>query len=157
MGVDTVDRHIMERPPRRTNEPVVTKERAMLMFSQGAFIALCSLAAFSFVRFIEKGGIERARTASFIVLSCKQLFHSFNCRSMTESIFRLGIFNNQKLVLAVIISFLLQMAVVYLPVVQKIFKTEPLNAPDWLLIMAISSFPLWAMEILKLVNRPRRD
>ena len=59
LGVDTVDRHIMDRPPRKTNEPVVTKQRAILMLSQGSFIAFCSLAAFCFVQFFEKEGIER--------------------------------------------------------------------------------------------------
>lgn len=74
---------------------------------------------------------------------------------MTESIFRLGVFSNSKLVLAAVFSFLLQMAVVYLPFAQKIFKTEPLGVSDWLLVLAISSFPLWAMEIWKFFNRLR--
>ena len=123
------------------------------MLAQGAFIAFCSLLAFTLVLFIEKEGIGRARTAAFIVLSCAQLFHSFNCRSMTDSIFKVGIFSNKKLVLATFISFLLQVAAVYLPFAQKIFKTEMLGAFDWFLVLTISSFPLWAMEAVKLVNR----
>ena len=123
------------------------------MLCQGTFIAVCSLLAFIFVLFIEKEGLVRARTAAFIVLSCSQLFHSFNCRSMTESLLKLGIFTNKKLVLAAGISFLLQMAAVYLPFAQKIFKTEPLGVPDWFFIIAVSSFPLWAMESVKLLNK----
>jgi Ca2+-transporting ATPase len=81
LGVEPVDRDVMNRPPRPTNEPVVTKQRAFLMLAQGAFIAVCSLTAFMFVYSVEKEGISRARTAAFIVLSCSQLFHSFNCRN----------------------------------------------------------------------------
>ncbi len=153
LGVDPVDPNIMKRPPRKTDEGVVTKQRAFSMLGQGAFIALCSLFAFSFVLFIEKEGIERARTAAFIVLACSQLFHSFNCRSMTESLFKTGVFTNKKLILATGVSFLLQMAAVYLPFAQKIFKTEPLGALDWFLVITISSFPLWAMEAVKMLNK----
>ncbi|MFA6141852.1 MAG: calcium-transporting P-type ATPase, PMR1-type [Candidatus Omnitrophota bacterium] len=152
LGVDPVDPRIMKRPPRKSTEAVVTKDRVILMLMQGSFIAFCSLLAFVFVLFIEKEGIVRARTAAFIVLACSQLFHSFNCRSMTESLFKLGVFTNKKLVLATFISFLLQMAVVYIPFLQTVFKTEPLGLFDWVFVLGISSLPLWAMEAWKLVK-----
>jgi len=153
LGVDPVDPNIMRQPPRPTNEGVITKGRAFLMLFQGAFIALCSLLAFSFVLFVEKEGIGRARTAAFIVLACSQLFHAFNCRSMTESLFKIGILTNKKLILATVVSFLVQMLAVYVPLLQKVFKTEPLGGFDWLLVIAISSLPLWAMEIVKKLNQ----
>ncbi|MDD5634573.1 MAG: cation-translocating P-type ATPase, partial [Candidatus Omnitrophica bacterium] len=152
LGVDPVDPRIMERPPRKPKEAVITKERAVIMLAQGFFIAFCSLLAFVLVLFVEKEGLARARTAAFIVLSCSQLFHSFNCRSLTGSLFKIGIFTNKKLILAVLISFFLQMAVVYIPFLQTVFKTEPLGLFDWVLIFGISSLPLWAVEIWKAVN-----
>jgi Ca2+-transporting ATPase len=155
LGVDPVDPKIMERPARKTNEPVVTKQRAFLMLAQGSFIAACSLLAFSFVLFIEKEGLGRARTAAFIVLACSQLFHSYNCRNITESLFKIGVFTNKKLILATSVSFLLQMVVVYVPFLQRIFKTEPLGIFDWLLVVIISSFPLWAMEMMKIINKKK--
>ena len=155
LGVDPVDPGIMQRQPRKPDEKVVTKQRALLMLAQGSFIALCSLLAFCFVLFVEKEGITRARTAAFIVLSCAQLFHSFNCRSMTESLFKIGIFTNKKLILANLVSFLLQMAVVYVVFLQKIFKTLPLSLLDWVLVIVISSFPLWAMEAVKAANKKK--
>jgi Ca2+-transporting ATPase len=123
------------------------------MLAQGAFIAACSLFAFALVLFVEKEGLSRARTAAFIVLACSQLFHAFNCRSMTESLFKIGVFTNGKLLLATGVSFLLQMAVVYVPFLQRVFKTEPLGLFDWLLVLLISSCPLWAMEISKAVRK----
>jgi len=152
LGVEPVDPNVMKRPPRPPNEPVVTRRRAFLMLAQGSFIAMCSLLAFTLVLFIEKEGISRARTAAFIVLSCSQLFHSFNCRSFTESLFKIGVFTNKKLILATGISFLLQMVVIYVPFLQGVFKTEALGAFDWFLVIIISSFPLWAMEVFKKVR-----
>ncbi|MCX6353664.1 MAG: calcium-transporting P-type ATPase, PMR1-type [Candidatus Aureabacteria bacterium] len=157
LGVDPVDPKIMDRPPRTPEESVVTKQRAYLMLVQGAFIALCSLAAFYFVLYVEREGLERARTAAFIVLAVSQLFHSFNCRSMTESLFRIGVFSNGKLVAATAVSFMLQMVVVYVPFLRDIFKTAYLGSFDWLLVIAISSFPLWAMELAKVIIRKRED
>ncbi|MFA5362265.1 MAG: calcium-translocating P-type ATPase, SERCA-type [Candidatus Omnitrophota bacterium] len=153
LGVDPVDPHIMERHPRKPNERVIPKQQAFIMVFQGSFIAFCSLLAFYLVQNVEHEGLNRARTAAFIVLACSQLFHSFNCRNMRESIFKIGFFTNKKLIIAVLISFLLQMAVVYIPFLQRIFKTEPLGFLDWVLAVLISSLPLWAMEVLKLCRK----
>ncbi|MBF0215917.1 MAG: calcium-translocating P-type ATPase, SERCA-type [Candidatus Omnitrophica bacterium] len=155
LGVDPVDPNIMKRRPRNPEEKVITRESAMVILYQGAFIAFCSLLAFVMVLYVEKEGLGRARTAAFIVLACSQLFHSFNCRSMTESLFKLGIFTNKNLLIATSVSFLLQMAVVYLPFCQTVFKTEPLGVLDWIMVLLISSFPLWAMEAVKAVGRRR--
>ncbi|MDD5044426.1 MAG: calcium-translocating P-type ATPase, SERCA-type [Candidatus Omnitrophica bacterium] len=153
LGVDPTDPNIMHRPPRKPDEKVVPKSQAFIMLAQGSFIAFCSLLAFTFVLFFEKEGVLRARTAAFVVLSCSQLFHSFNCRSTTESLFKIGVFSNKKLILANLVSFLLQMVAVYLPFLQRIFKTEPLGLFDWVLVIGISSFPLWAMEAVKAINK----
>jgi Ca2+-transporting ATPase len=143
----------MKRPPRPSSQSVITKQTALLVLAQGGFIALCSLAAFAFVLFVEDEGLSRARTAAFVVLACSQLFHALNCRSQTESLFKIGILTNIKLVLAAAISFLLQMMVVYVPFFQVIFKTEPLRVIDWIMVVVISSLPLWAMEIVKAINK----
>jgi len=155
LGVDPVDQNIMSRPPRPAHEAIISKSRGWIIIFQGSFIAACSLLAFSFVLFIEKESLSCARTAAFIVLACSQLFHSFNCRHMSESLFKIGFFTNRKLILAAGISFLLQMAAVYVPSLQSIFKTRPLGLFDWVLVLAVSSFPLWAMEIVKKVRKFR--
>ena len=89
LGVDPVDPKIMERPPRKPDEPVITGARAWLIGLQGILITVCSLGAFLFVLLYEQEGIGRARTAALATLACSQLFHAFNCRSMKESLFKL--------------------------------------------------------------------
>ncbi len=153
LGVDPTDKKIMKRPPRDKNASVLDLKSGTIMFTQGVFIAFCSLLAFVLVYFVEKEGIERARTASFIVLACSQLFHSFNCRSNHDSIFTLGFMTNKNLVYATLLSFVLQMAVVYIPFLQSVFNTQALGWLDWVMVLIISSFPLWAMEIIKLIRR----
>ncbi|MGB9862188.1 MAG: calcium-transporting P-type ATPase, PMR1-type [Candidatus Saccharicenans sp.] len=156
LGFDPPDRDIMRRPPRRPDEPIIEKKRAVLMSLQGLFIALCALAAYFYVLNVEKEGLVRARTAAFIVLSVAQLFHALNSRSQMKSIFELGFFSNPKLLGAITLSLLLQLSVVYLPFLQKIFKTQNLTVFDWLLVFALSSLSLWMMEIIKLLNKKFR-
>jgi len=88
-----------------------------------------------------------------MVLACSQLFHAFNCRSNTESIFKLGFFSNPKLILAVGVSLVLQIIITELPFSHAVFKTTDLGWQDWGLIILLSSFPLWAMEVVKLIRR----
>jgi Ca2+-transporting ATPase len=156
LGVDPINPDVMTRPPRKSTEAVITKKRVIYIVAQGFFIAFCSLLAFVFVLYVEKESLARARTAAFAVLVVSQTFHSFNCRSMTESIFKLGIFTNKKLVLAGFISFLIMMIAVFVPSLQTVFKTVPLGVYDLLLVLLISSFPLWAVEIWKVVLKKRK-
>jgi Ca2+-transporting ATPase len=153
LGVDPVDPKIMDRPPRKPHEPVITRARAWLMMFQGAFIALCSLSAFVYVLSFEKEGIGRARTVALAVLTCSQLFHSFSCRNQKESLFKLGVFGNPGLLLANAASFLLQLSIIYVPFLQPVFKTQALGLGDLAVIVLFSSLPFWAMEIVKAVNK----
>jgi len=155
LGMDPVDADIMRRPPRDPAEPVVDRRRGLVMVLQGSFIAACSLGAFAWVRFVEGEPLANARTAAFIVLSCAQLFHAFNCRHATRSLFQLGLFTNCKLVLAVVISAALQLVAVSVPFLEVIFKTVTLGPQDWLLVIAVSSLPLWLMELVKIFLRRR--
>jgi Ca2+-transporting ATPase len=72
---------------------------------------------------------------------------------MHQSLFKIGFFSNLNLIYANGISFFLQMIVVYVPWLQVIFKTEPLGLFDWLLVILISSLPLWGMELIKIADR----
>ena len=155
LGVDPPDPGLMRRSPRLPNEPVVGRSGVGALLAEGAFIALCTLAVFCLVLYGWRGTLGQARTAAFMVLACSQLVHAFNCRSRTLSLFTLGVFTNSKLIAAVAVSFGLQLAVVTLPWVRIVFKTEPLSMPEWLAVAALSTFPLWALEAVKWVGRRR--
>jgi len=153
LGIDPADPKIMDRPPRKPDEPVITKARAWLIMAQGTFIAFCSLSAFIYVLSFEKEGLGRARTVALATLTCCELFHAFSCRSMKTSLFRLGIFSNPQLIIANGLSFLLQLAIIYVPFLQPVFKTQALGVTDLGVILVFSSLPFWAMEAVKAVNK----
>jgi Ca2+-transporting ATPase len=153
LGMDPVEKDIMKRPPRRTDERVVGRKQSRLLLLQGLFIGLCALLAFAFVLFIEKEDIGRARTAALFALTCGQLFHAVNSRSLDKSLFTLGVFTNGKLLLACGASLGLQIAIMYIPMTQRIFKVVALSPLDLIAVLVASSLPFWAMEIAKAVNR----
>ena len=161
LGVDPVDPKIMNRFPRPPDEPVLTKFGGTILIAQGVFIAFCTLLAFSLSLYFmpdqlnNPGGPLHAMTMAFIVLSVSQKFHSFNCRSNTESIFKLGLFSNKMLLYGNLISFSIQMAAIYVPFLQTIFKTVALSPLELAIAIVISSFPLWAMEITKAIIRAK--
>jgi Ca2+-transporting ATPase len=153
LGVDPVDPKVMSRPPRKPDEPVITRARAWLIMAQGVFIAFCTLSAFVYVLSVEKESLGRARTVALAVLTCSELFHSFSCRNQRESFFKVGVLSNPGLFLANGLSFLLQLAIIYVPFLQPIFKTQSLSLTDLGVIMVFATLPFWAMEGAKAVNK----
>ncbi len=155
LGMDPVDPKIMSRPPRAADEAVVTSGGARLILAQGLFIALCALAAFAFVLFVEGEDLIRARTAALFALTAAQLFHAFNCRNQRVSLFKLGFLSNGKLIAACGLSLLIQIVIMYVPFARTVFKVAALGPLDLIVVVAVSSFPLWAMEMAKLIHRRR--
>ncbi len=152
LGVEKIDSNLMDRAPRPPAEPVVTKRGGLLMVAQGLLMAICALITFWIVLDGNEDNLPRARTFAFVTLACSQLFHSFNCRNLSESLFKIGPLGNLPLVAATSTSFLIQVAVVHVPLLSGWFKTEALSLSDWGIILAIASIPLWAVEIGKLIR-----
>jgi P-type Ca2+ transporter type 2C len=158
LGVERIDPGLMTRPPRPTDESVVTRNGGLVMLAQAVLMAACALGAYIFARH-HYGDLDpeimlrRSRTVAFVVLACSQLFHSFNCRNLRESLFKIGPFGNMKLVAAVSISFGVQVAVVHIPLMQGWFRTEALTATEWVWVLLVSSIPLWGVELGKAVMK----
>jgi P-type Ca2+ transporter type 2C len=74
-------------------------------------------------------------------------------RSEKESLFSIGIFSNRPMAAAVIVTFLLQMATIYVPAFNSIFKTDPLSMNELLICIASSSIVFIAVEIEKWLAR----
>lgn len=89
---------------------------------------------------------------AFTTLVLAQLFNVFNARSDEVSAFR-SLLTNKWVWLAILLSLLLQGAVVYLPPLETAFSTTPLGITDWLLCLAAASAVFWGRELTKLIER----
>jgi Ca2+-transporting ATPase len=89
---------------------------------------------------------------AFTTLVLAQLFNVFNARSDETSAFH-SLLTNTWVWLAILLSLLLQVAVVYLPLLESAFRTVPLRITDWLLCLGVASMVLWGRELMKLAMR----
>jgi Ca2+-transporting ATPase len=89
----------------------------------------------------------------FTVLTLSQLGHVLAIRSERESLFTQGLFSNRMLIGALGLTFLLQMAVLYVPWLNPIFKTTPLSAGELAACLALSSVVFLGVEIEKALVR----
>lgn len=95
------------------------------------------------------------QTMVFTVLCLTQLGHVLAIRAEKQSLFTIGLFSNKYLLGAVTLTFLLQMATIYVPFLNPIFKTVPLSPGELLFCIALSSLVFVAVEIEKAIKRRR--
>lgn len=156
LGVDGEADNVMERPPRSLSDRVIDSRMWSSAILVGTVMATVTLLT---VDLYLPGGwlagdrdLDNARTAGFTVLVLAQLFHSFVARSVNRSVFR-GLFSNRWLWAAVLLSLLLQVAVVHIGFLGEAFGTTPLALDQWAVCVAMASGILWVTELEKLVAR----
>lgn len=156
LGVDPADEGLMEQPPRPIGEGVLTAR----MWRGIAFVGIVMAAGTLFVLdgslpggFVNgSGDLRYAQTMAFTTLMLFQIFNVFNARSDEQSAF-VRLFTNRWLWTAVGLSVGLQVAVVYVPGLQRAFGTVGLTGNDWLHCLMVASSVLWLREISKLIGR----
>jgi len=117
-------------------------------------LALTAAVLASYIWALNKysGDLLIARTFAFATLISAELIRAYSCRSERYSLIKLGIFSNKILVWASMISFLLMLAVIYIPFLQPIFETYALSGNDWLAVASLCAIPLLAGEIYKPIS-----
>jgi len=154
LGVEPTDPGVMDRAPRDPNKSPITRNMAYRIAIMGIVMAVGTLLAF-WIEYTETGSVTSARTVAFCTLVLFQLFYVFSARSEGRTILDLGLGSNMKLVYAVIASLCLQMVVVYLPIFNEVFRTEPIGLSEWAIIIPIALSALILNEIWKLIKRRR--
>ena len=154
LGVDNADKDIMLRSPRHPKESIFSQGLSKKIAARGFQIGLGTLIVFTIGIWLGDGQLEIARTMAFSTLVFSQLFHVFDCKSERHTLFEVGIFSNMLLVAAVAISVTMQLSVIYLPFLQPIFKTVPLNAFHWMIILLTAGWRTFAVAILYYCWRP---
>jgi Ca2+-transporting ATPase len=158
LGVDPADAGVMTKPPRPRSEGVITRGMWSGIFYVGVIMAAGTLLVLDASLpggLIEGAGSMRyAQTMAFTTLVLFSLFTVFNARSDERSAF-VGLFSNEWLWGAVLLSLLLQAAVIYIPFMQQAFSTVSLSAVDWLRCAVVGSSVLWLRELSKVFTRTR--
>lgn len=150
LAAEPEEKGIMKRPPRHPNESIFAHGMAASIIWVGFLIGGISL--FGQAAAIHMQSVKW-QTIVFTVLCLSQLSQVLAIRSEKESLFKIGLFSNKPLLGAVLLTFFLQMAVIYVPPLQSVFKTIPLTPAELLACIGLSSVVFFAIEINKWLVR----
>lgn len=150
LGSEQSEPDIMNRPPRKSDESLFSGGIGVHIVWVGILMAAITLGT-------EAWSVEQDlphwQTMVFTVLAFTQLVHVVAIRSERQSLFKIGLFSNKPLLLALIITIALQLSVIYIPFANEIFKTQPLTLAEMGICIGASMVVLIAVEIEKLVRR----
>jgi Ca2+-transporting ATPase len=170
LGVEPVAKDIMKKKPISPEKGMFADGLAFQIVCEGIMIGSLALLAFIIgFHFYDTPALVKSlegqtnstlpstyipwtgRTMAFAVLSLSQLFHSFNMRS-SYSLSEIGIFSNRKLVYSFIICAFLQIIVITIPMLAKVFQVVPLTLRQWAITLFLAFVPILAVEIQKKWN-----
>lgn len=150
---EPADKKIMYRKPRNPAENIFAHGLGFQVIRTGLLLAAVTLA-------VEKLGLlineAHTQTVVFTVLCWGQLMHVITVHSGRTSCFLLHLLSNKPLILALIITFILQLGLIYIPVCNTVFHTQSLTVTELGLCFCAASFVLIAAEIEKVIKINRK-
>ena len=158
LGVEGKHANVMDRPPRPVDESLPNLIDLMLIFYLGAVMVAGSLIVYELAL---DTGEEYARTMCFSVFIVFQLFNVMNCRSNENSVFKLGLFSNRAIYLAIAFSTILLLIAVQgaewtIPFttfqIGELLSTTPLEQSDWFIVFFVASTVFMIEEFRKLLR-----
>jgi P-type Ca2+ transporter type 2C len=155
LAFEPAEKDVLKRKPRDSREGIMSRlmyERSLLV---GVLISIGVLFNFSFA-LREEVSLERARTIAVTTMVLFQFFQAWNSRSELQSVFRINPLSNPFLFYSMVVAFLAQLAVIYVPALQWVFRTESLNGSEWGRIILVALIVVVAVEIDKAIRRQRK-
>ncbi len=157
LGIDPPDPAQMREKPRPLSEGLLGAREYLGIAFVGVIMAAAAIA----VLYLGAGDDDpehlQARAMAFSILAVSPLFHAFNCRSSTASIFEVGVTTNRALLLAVAASAIIHFSAVVVPFLQPVFKTYPMSLEEWLVTIGLSASIIPIVEIAKAIGRAKRS
>jgi Ca2+-transporting ATPase len=150
LGIEPAEKNVMKRPPYPPNENVFARGMARDILWVGILMGLVSLGVGYYYWSI---GNPNWQTIVFTTLTLSQMGNALALRSERESLFKIGLFSNKSMLGAVLLTLALQLAVIYVPFLQSVFKTNPLTTSELVISLVLSTIVFWGVEISKWLSR----
>lgn len=145
---------LMKRPPRPSQSPLLPKNLYLKLITQGLTILAGTFGAY-FYALSQDMDVAHARTIAFSILIISQMFLVLINRSDETPVWRLPLTTNKFLMAIMVLTALMLSLIVYVPLLQKIFKTASLTMNNWLMVIVIAlASTLW-YEGIKLLTRKK--
>ncbi|MEW6650743.1 MAG: cation transporting ATPase C-terminal domain-containing protein, partial [Chloroflexota bacterium] len=152
LAMEAKEDDIMLRPPREPETPILTKILILRILVVGLLILAGAYGLFSWWY---SGGatLAEARTIAVNVVVFVEVFYLFNCRSLTQSMFRIGVFSNRWVVAGVAAMVLFQLLFTYAPFMNGLMESAPIGLEAWAHIFAVSLIGYLIIEFEKWLRR----
>lgn len=155
LGVEPVDHEVMNKPPRKRNENILTQQVIKRVLQSAAMIIIGTM--YIFIKEMQDGQVTaRDTTMTFTCFVLYDMFNALSCRHYTRSVFELG-FTNNMFNLSVLGSLFGQMCAIYIPFFQSIFQTEALSLTDLFHLAFLTGTVFIGDEIRKYLLRRRNQ
>ena len=151
LAVEDSERGIMKRSPFHPTESIFSRGMGQQILWIGFLMGLISL-GIGYVYWLRDPN-GPWQTMVFTTLTLAQMGNALAIRSNTDSIFKIGFFSNRLMVVAVTITFILQLALIYVPFLQGFFETEALSFVDLMIALLTSLVVFVAVEISKQLRK----
>lgn len=151
LGVEPPEGDIMKRPPRAPNESIFARGVWQQIIWVGFFMSIGTLIMFSAE--IAMNGEVYARTMAFYTITAFQLFQVMAIRRERELAFKTKITSNKSLLWAIIISFVLQIVIIYVEPFNTVFKNIPISGANLALCTVVASTVFLAVELEKYIRK----
>jgi Ca2+-transporting ATPase len=146
------EKDIIKRKPRPPKEGIMSR----VMFERSVLVGLLISVGiiYNFTNALDDGdSLERARTVAVTTMVFFQFFQAWNSRSEHRSVFRINPLSNPFLFYSMVAALLAQIAVIYVPALQWVFRTEPLTGAEWVRIVLVALTVVVAVEVDKAIRR----
>jgi Ca2+-transporting ATPase len=153
LASEKAEPNIMEKPPRPGNQSLFADGVGIHIIWVGILMAAVTLGVQAWAIYTGK---DNWQTMVFTVLAFSQLGHVLGIKSDVISLYRQGLFSNKQLISAIGITIGLQMAIIYIPYLNDVFKTQPLSWEDLGICLALSLVVFHAVELEKWIKNIRR-
>lgn len=137
----------LEQAPVNPKEKILNKSIIPFLLINATLMATLALLVFQY--YLYRDGLEKARTAAFVVMAFSQLFNVFNMRSLRHSAFKIGLFSNKWVNIGLIVSIAIQVAIIDIPFFENLFQFDPVSFTEFVIFAVLASSILWMGELYK--------
>jgi Ca2+-transporting ATPase len=157
LGMEEGEDDIMSRPPRDAKDGIFAGGVGLNVFIQGFVVTLIVMAAYFTGHYMESGRWEivdspDGMTMAFLTLSMVEIFHSFNMRSLNQSIFKMKK-QNKYLWGAMVLSLVCTTVVIYVPFLSEAFGFERISFGEYMASLGLAILIIPIVEVIKLIRR----
>ncbi len=155
LSFEKTEKGVMTEKPRPTNESIFNKSMLTQSSLMGVVIGLIVFGSWIILTQVYKLDVVVARTFVMTLMVFLQNFHAFNCRSETQSVFKINILSNPIFFFSIIGSIWLQILFIEVPMFSRLLQLTTIHYPTLLLLIVISLIIFVVSEIYKLILREK--